>query len=263
MQSISRIKPSQILLNNSNSSMMQHKVDKQSKQQLKSMLDDFSQRFRYKSKRSETYVNTMNEVIIQFDNIPSSTLATITSHPFYNTIRNLLRDLLIDWNSTYKLYSNETFLLHNCVFLLNRLVNIVENVTPLTSWLLDPLFIKTIAICMNNIDQLLSKDTEKYNFKEFTHLLDLFDTYYQRLPSNLQNDDRFNRLFEATMNCLTYSKYYRKFRKLRPNAKSMTIKEEFFLIKCPSFLSSNHGRIFLFQTSLSNIHCFQVYNRIK
>jgi len=223
---------------------MQYNVDKMNKRQFQSMLDDFSKKFRYKSKRSITYVNTMNNVIIQFNDIPSSVLATITSHRFYNIIQHLIRDLLIDWNLFYKLNPDETFLLRNCVLLLNRLVNTVEDVTVFTSWLLEPLFINAIANCMSNIDELLSKDKEKYNFKQLTHLLDLFRTYYQRLPSNLQNDDRFNRLFEATMDCLVSSRYDRAFRKLKPNAESMTTKEIFFLIKCPSFLSSNHGRIF-------------------
>jgi hypothetical protein len=49
------------------------------------------------------------------------------------------------------------------------------------------------------------------------------------------------------MDCLISSRYDRIFRKLKSNAKSMTTEEKFFLIKCPSFLSSNHGRIFLFQ----------------
>jgi len=196
----------------------------------------------------------MNEVIKQFNGVPSSILATITSHKFYNTIRNLIRDLLIDWNSSYKLNPDETFLLRNCVLVLNRLVNIVEDVTVFTSWLLEPLFINAIVDCMSNIDQLLSKDKEKYNFKQLTRLLDLFCTYYRRLPSHLQNDDRFNRLFEATMDCLSSSRYDRTFRKLKPNAKSMTTEEKFFLIQCPSFLSSNHGRTFPFQIFILNIY---------
>jgi hypothetical protein len=225
---------------------MQYNVDKKCKQKFQSMLDDFSKNFRYKSKRSIIYVNTMNEIIIQFNDIPSSVLATITSHRFYNTIQHLIRDLLIDWNLSYKLNPDETFLLRNCVCLLNRLVNSVENITVFTSWLLDPLFINSIADCMSNIDQLLSNDKEKYNFKQLTRLLDLFRRYYQRLPSNFQNDDRFNRLFEATMDCLVSSRYDQTFRNLKPNAKSMTTEEKFFLIKCPSFLSANHGRTFFF-----------------
>jgi hypothetical protein len=138
------------------------------------MLNEFSKNFPYTSKRSITYVNTMNEVVRQFNDIPSSLLATITSHKFYNTIRNLIRDLMIDWNWCYKSYADETFLLRNCVLLLNRLVNIVDDVTVLTSWLLDPSFINAIADCMSNIDRLLSKDKDKHNFKQLTRLLDLF-----------------------------------------------------------------------------------------
>ncbi len=222
-------------------------MDKKSKRKFKSMLDDFSQTFHYQSKRSITYVNAMNEVIVQLNNVSLPLLATITSHKFYNTIQNLIKDLLIEWNFSYKLDPDETFLLRNCVLHLHRLVDTVEDVTVLSSWLLDPLLISAIADCMSNIDQLLSTDKEKHNFKQLTRLLDLFSIYHQRLPSNLQNDERFNRLLEATMDCLTSVKYDRIFRKLKPKTKSMTTEEKFFLIKCPSFLSSNHGNTCLFQ----------------
>jgi len=238
MQTTIGIKPSRSFPSKSDSSRFQRKF--------KSMLDDFSRKYPYKLRRSKSYVDTMNEVIEELNNIPYSTLATVPLHQFYNTIQNLIRDLLIDWHSTYQLNPEETFLLRNCVYHLNRLVNIVDDVTVLTLWLLDPLLINALANCMSNIDQLLSNDKEKNNFKQLSHLLDLFTTYYQRLPSNLQNTDDFQRLFEATMDCLVSSKYDQVFRKLKPKANSMTTKEYFFLIKCPLFITSNHGKIFFF-----------------
>lgn len=221
---------------------MEYIVDENSKRRLQLMLDDFSQKFPYKPKRSIPYLKTINEDLAQMKNIPSLLLASITSHKFYQILRNLTTDLLIKWNFSYKLNLDETFLLHNCILLLNRLVHYVKDVTSLSLWLLDPSFIKVTADCMRNIDQLLSKDQEKHRFKQLTRLLDLFSRYYQRLPSHLQNDQRFNRLFEAAMSCLTSSTYDRTFRQLSPHAKSMRTKEKIFLIQCPSFLSSKHGK---------------------
>ena len=249
MQMTTRLEPSRSLVAESNSSTLQRKF--------KYMLDDFSRKFPYNLKRSRAYVDAMNEVIGEINNVPSSTLATVTSHEFHNIIRNLVRDLLIDWDFAYHLNREETFLLRNCVRYLNRLVHTVEDVTVLTSWLFDTLLINAIANCMSDIDQLLSNDKEKHNFKQLFRLVDLFTTYYQRLPSNLQNTDGLERLFDATMDCLVSSKYDRIFRKLKPNAKSMTTKEIFFLIKCPSFLTSYHGRIFFSYIFILNIQFFR------
>jgi hypothetical protein len=185
--------------------------------------------------------------------IPSLLLVNITSHQFYKTLRNLITDLLIKWNYSYTLNFDETFLLRNSILILNRLVHHVKSVTSLSLWLLDPSFIKATADCMKNIDQLLSRDQDKHRFKQLTRLLDLFNGYYQRLPSYLQNDERFNCLFEATMSCLTSSTYDQTFRQLNPHAKSMRTKEKFFLIQCPLFLSSKHGKIFFLSLNLNSV----------
>jgi hypothetical protein len=74
----------------------------------------------------------------------------------------------------------------------------------------------------------------------------MFSIYYERLPLKLQNEHGLDRLFEATMDCLVSSNYDRAFRKLKPQTQSMTSEEKFFLIKCPSLISSHRGTRFLF-----------------
>jgi len=240
-QTVIKQDSTQSLLVKSNSSVNQQKINEENKRKLKSMLDNYVHKFRHKSKRTKLDVVVMNDIIEQINKIPSSTLASITSHKFYITIQKLIRDLLFDWYSSLKLNQDDTFLLRNCVLFLNRLVHSVEDVTVLTSWLLDSSLINTISDAINDINQLLIKDEEKHNFKQLIRLMDTFSTYYQQLPLEFKNYDQLNRLFQATMNCLISSNYDRIFRKLKPNAKSMTIEEKFFLIQCPAFLISYHN----------------------
>jgi hypothetical protein len=92
--------------------------------------------------------------------------------------------------------------------------------------------------------------------------LDLFSTYYQRLPLQLHNENGLYRLFEGTMDCLISSNYDRAFRRLKANTESMTTEQKFFLIKCPSFLSSYHGKIF-FRIKNILFYLSQESNQIK
>jgi len=223
---------------------------KTDKRELEYILDRSARKLRYKSKRSIDYVNKLNKILDQLNNIPSIILSDIPSHKFYITIRNIIRDLLMDWYSSKKLIDEEIYLLRNSILFFNRLVNIVNDITKLTTWLIDQLFIDSLAKCMSDIDRLLSNDKDERNFKQLTRLFDMFSTYYERLPLKLQNEHELDRLFEATMDCLVSSNYDRAFRKLKPQTKSMTRKQKFFLIKCPSFISSYRGKIFLFHLTI-------------
>jgi hypothetical protein len=216
------------------------------KRELEYMLDRSTRKLRYKSKRSIDYVNKFDKFLDEINSIPSMMLSDIPSHQFYITIRNLIRDILMDWYSSRKLIQEERYLLRNCILFLNRLVNIVHDITKLTSWLIDPSFLDALANCLSNIDRLLFPPKDKKTFKQLIRLFEMFSIYYERLPLKLQNEHGLDRLFEATMDCLVSSNYDRAFRKLKPQTQSMTSEEKFFLIKCPSLISSHRGTRFLF-----------------
>ena len=226
------------------SNWIEPNLPKSDKRELENLLDRSARKLRYKPKRTKDYVNKMNEVIEELNNISSKTLADMTSHKFYISIRNIIRDLLHDWYLSYKLTEEETYLLRNCILLFDRFVNIVNDVTKLTAWLIDPSLINSLTECMSDIDQLILHNKQKRNFKQLIRLLNVFSTYYQRLPLKLQDENGLHRLFEATMDCLVSSNYERAFRKLKANTQSMTSEQKFFLIKCPSFFSSYRGRFF-------------------
>jgi hypothetical protein len=203
--------------------------------ELKYFLDCSARNLRYKSKRTNNYVNKLNDTVDELNHIPSNILSEIGSHKFYIILRNLIRDLLNDW---YLLSNDEDDLLRNSILFFNRLVNIVNDITKLTSWLIEPLFINSFAQCLSNIDRF----KDKYYLKQLIRLFDMFSTYYERLPVKFTTEHVLDRLCEATMDCLVSSKYDRAFRKLKPNTQSMTREQKFFLIKCPSFISSYHGK---------------------
>ncbi|CAF1053487.1 unnamed protein product [Rotaria sp. Silwood1] len=211
------------------------------KRELEDLLNYSIRNLKYTSKRQTNYVNKMNETINILNSIPSFILSNITSHRFYISIRNIIRDILLDWYSSYILTQEEIYLLRNCIIFFYRLINSVKDITKLTSWLLDRSFINTLAKCMNDIDRLLYFDKENKIFEQLSNLFNIFSKVYRRLPSKLQYENEFYRLFEATMDCLISSNYDREFRKFKTNIQSMTIKQNFFLIQCPSFFTIYHG----------------------
>jgi hypothetical protein len=215
---------------------MQFEMDNE---ELEYILDRSARKLRYKPKRTINYVNKLTEVLDKLNSIPSIILSDIPSHKFYTIIRDIIRDLLMDWYASQKLIKEDMYLLRNCVLCFKRLVSIIDDVTKLTSWLIDPLFINSIAKCISDIDRLR-------NFKQLIRLFDVFNIYYEKLPLKLKNQHGLDRLFEATMDCLASSIYDRVFRKLKPNCKSMKREQTFFLISCPSFISSYRGKNFSF-----------------
>jgi hypothetical protein len=218
---------------------------KMDKQELEYILDRSARKLQYKSKRSINYVNKLNKVFDKLNSFSSMILSDIPSHKFYIIIRDIIRDLLMDWYLSRKLIEEEIYFLRNTIRFFKRLINIVDDITKLTSWLIDTLFINSLANCISDIDRLFYKNKDKRNFKQLTRLFDIFSTYYERLPLKLKNEHGLDRLFEATMDCLVSSNYDRTFRKLKPNTQCLKRKENFFLIKCPSFISSYRGNIFL------------------
>ena len=212
------------------------------KQELQARLDRFARKRRYKAKRSMAYVDKMNESIDELNDVPSSTLAELVAHPFYTVVRDLLRDLLLEWHSSLALNRDETYLLRTIVRLLGRLVKSATDVSLLGSWLADTSLIKALATCLSDIDRLLEKGNDENKFKSLTRLFDAFILYYRRLPSIAPDDPELNRLVESTMDCLVSSTYDRTFRKLKPEAASTTVAQRFFLIQCPSFLVSQQGQ---------------------
>ncbi|CAF0925458.1 unnamed protein product [Adineta steineri] len=216
-------------------------IMKTNKYDLEYLLDRSARKLRYKSKRTKEYVHKLNDVIIKLNGITFDTLVNIPSHIFYYSIRNIIRDLLLDWHFSSELTEEETYLLRNSILFFDRLVNIINDVTKLTLWLIEPSLINSLADCMSDIDQLLYDNRQKQNFKQLIRLFDIFNNYYQRLPVKFQNEDGLYALFKGTMDCLVSSKYERAFKKLKPDAESMTNEQKFFLIKCPSFFSSYRG----------------------
>ncbi|CAF1412820.1 unnamed protein product [Adineta ricciae] len=209
---------------------------------VKYFLDSSVRKLPYKPhKRTSRYVKKTTRIIKRLNEIPLEILLTIPSHEFYISSRNLLRDILDDWHSLMQLSEEEIDFVRNGVLLFKDLVDLIPDVSKLTSWLIDSSFVESVATCMSNIDQLLSKHENKQMFKQLTRLLSMFSVYYERLPSNAEDKDEFYRLFLATMNCLVSSNYERVFKKLKPYAKSMTREQKFFLIQCPSFLISYRG----------------------
>lgn len=194
------------------------------------------------SSETSNDLNNINEIINQLNNMPSIMLAKITSFESYNAIRNLIRDLFIRWHSSQELTQNETYLLQESIRFLNNLFNTVEDLTKFTSWLFKRSWIKAVANCMKDIDQLLIYDQEQQNLNQLSSLFDILITCYQQYPTKFRHEINFDRLFEASIDCLISLHYDRVFRKLKPKARSMTIEQTFFLIKCPSFFTIYHGK---------------------
>jgi len=203
------------------------------------LLNYSSRKLRYKQKRSDRYVRRCNDLLDKLNNFPTTSLSKIPTHPFYITLRNLIRDLFIDWFFAKDLTDNEILFLKKSIYFFHSIVYAISDINQINSWLLDSLFINSIADCFSHIDRLLYQYRSKTIFKQLIHLFDIFQQYIDRIQ--LVPSPKFDRFIESIMDCLLSSSYDRTFRKLKSTCQKMNTEQTFFLIKCPSLINSYHG----------------------
>ena len=209
---------------------------------LEYLLNRAARKLRYPSQRTQRYVTKLLDVLDRLNHFPPTILSRIPAHQFYTVLRDLLRDLFIEWHSSQRLSREDIYLLKAITLFFHHCLDATNDVLQLRPWLIERSFIQAFVKCLGNLDQLLVKEKAKRIFKQVMHLFDILSIFYQRLPKKTTEEDDLDSLFEGTMDCLMSFNYDRIFRQFPVDAPSMTSKERFFLLKCPSLIHSYRGK---------------------
>lgn len=205
-------------------------------------LNRAARRLQYSSQRTEDYVDKLIDILDRLNDFPPFVLSRKPSHQFYILLRDLLRDLFIEWHSSQTLSKEDIRLLKRIILFFDHCVDASNDVLQLKSWLIEQSFIQAFTKCLSDLDRLLANEKHKRIFKQVLHLFDVLSIFYQRLPRKTIEDDELDSLFEGTMDCLMSFNYDEIFRQFPVDAPLMRSKENFFLIKCPSLIHSYRGK---------------------
>ena len=178
--------------------------------------------------------------------VPSSTLSAVSQNDFFTLLRLPLIDFLQHWSRGGALSEVHLTIFHHITKLIELLIDNIGEDARLPLWLSDLTLLQTIAQCLVNI---ASSDTlllphNKHHFKYFTRLIDAYIDYQQRLIQPSSSDqDKLMPLIDPILRCLTSNHYIDTLNDMPVDQSSMSTKQKFFLVKCPTFLTSYTGSV--------------------
>lgn len=241
-------------------STIQRKAQRLDAQELSAILDDISRELNTTNLRSTTYLNSVNEIVKSLNTFLPPILPIISSNYFFILIRNTIRNLLQKLSQTKRLSGQEIYVLRNCILLLDHLVDELPDVSKVLYWITDVTFLDALADCLNRIDKILKKHSNRTAIKQIARLVNIFGMIQERLPLDLHRT-LFVRLLQPTINCLTSLNYIKFFENFQSNADSLTENQKLFLLKCPYFLTTYNGNYFLFRFAFSPFFFFFFFSR--
>ncbi|UJR21494.1 hypothetical protein I4U23_024578 [Adineta vaga] len=221
-------------------STIRNKANSLDAQNLSKILDDIVRELKSNVLASPSYLNSLNAVLLTLRFTLPPALISLGSHYFFVLIRNTIQVLLQQLLIKYQLNQLATYVLRNCVLLLEFLVENTKDVSKLLHWITNLAFIDTIANCLNHIERIAKINDSRRFIKQITRLLDIFNDIQARLPPD-EHNSLFARLLESVIRCLTSSTYVQIFSQLKPSSESTNPIEKLFLTKCPRFLATYNG----------------------
>ncbi|CAF0829826.1 unnamed protein product [Rotaria sp. Silwood1] len=172
-----------------------------------------------------------------------SILASVSQNKFFSVLQVSFIDILRRWCHLSSLPDLESFMFRSTTKIISIVINNIQNINYLPSWISDFTLLETIANCL--IDIAISAkfldDKNTRQLKIFTYLIQAYTDYQHLNDKNHSNKDMFLLLIDPIVQCLASSHYLTTFTTMSQEEKSMTTIEEFFLLKCPSFLTSYNG----------------------
>jgi len=228
--------------------IISEKAEVISSSELTNLLDEIFNEFANFQDQKQQLTN-LKDILVVLLSVRRRTLASITQHKFFTLLRKPLIQILQQWNNGSDLNEDEAITFRNITKLLKSLVKEITDVNLYPSWLSDSSLLDTIAVCFTNISKS-SKFFDKENEQEtksFISLLNTYDDYQKDLDSeNTSNQDKLVKLLDPILHCLTSHFYLDSFNQIQTGKESISRKAKFFLIKCPTFLTSYDGRFFYF-----------------
>jgi hypothetical protein len=186
------------------------------------------------------------DVITILIRVPKSILVSTVQNEFFSLLRIPLTDILHRWcRRLSPLSDNELFIFRSIAKIIRLLIKGTDDIKLIPSWLSDSTLLDAISNCLTNIATLgkFLHESNKSQLKSFTRLIDAYVIYQQRLnDEDHSHKDRLVQLLHPILHCLISSHFIHTFETMPKDAKSMTNIEKFFLVKCPTFLTSYNGK---------------------
>lgn len=208
--------------------------------ELSSILDDFVRELNSIAFHSAVYFSSINEIILTLNAISPSALLSLTSHYFFVLIRNTIQVTLQGLHINYQLSQLATYVLRNCILLLEYVVEEINDVSKLLHWITDLTLLDALGNCLHAIERIAESNESRLYIKQITRLLDIFIYIQEHLPEE-EHNSLFSRLLNPVIKCLTSTNYIYTFKDLKPNASTLNPQQKLLLVGCPHFLASYHG----------------------
>ncbi len=194
-----------------------------------------------------TKITNFREIIDALSRIPRSTLPLIGQHKFFTLLHLPFIQILQQWDNGTPLTEDESVMFKNMIKLSKPLLSEITDPNLYPPWLSDPVLLDAIAACFTDIlkfTRFFDKTSEREP-KSFLYLLEAYDDYQKDLNNDkTANPDKLVQLLPPIIKCLTSQFYIDSFNSIESSKGSMSKKDKFFLIKCPTFLTNYNG-IFL------------------
>lgn len=225
-------------------STIERKGDRLSMADFVGILNDFVRLLSKKKLRSSTFIDTMNQVMHTLISSPPSALRTVAPHDFFVFVRDNIQEFLQKTLRTNDhFHEEELHLFRNNVRFMERFVESSTNLADHRSWLTDRSFVQTFAKSLDQVKRVIKLDPTERLLKQIVRLLNIFTELQTRVPSSNQKG-ALAPLFEPVVKCLMSRSYWKTFQSLQSGSSTLSTNEKFFLVRCPHFFTSYHGKIY-------------------
>ncbi|CAF0722602.1 unnamed protein product [Adineta ricciae] len=228
------------LLIDAHCSTVQHKGVHIDSHELSSILDDFVRELNATAFHSAVYFSSINEIVLALNAASPPALLSLTSHYFFVLVRNTIQVTLQGLHVNYQLSQLATYVLRNCILLLEYMVEEVNDVSKLLHWITDLTLLDALGNCLHTIERIAESNESRLYIKQITRLLDIFIYIQEHLPED-EHNSLFSRLLNPVIKCLTSANYVHAFKDLKPNTSTLNPYQKLLLVGCPHFLASYHG----------------------
>ncbi|CAM4836539.1 unnamed protein product [Rotaria magnacalcarata] len=234
-----------VRLTNLNNSINGKDPKAMSKSELKKLLNSVVHEFnQVDDKYKEESLPIIANCIIKIGGVQEATLLSVLQHPFVSSLQAPFIDLLHRWRNSSSISDGKAVVFRAVVKLIEKLVKSTGDTKVLPSWLFDSTFLSAIADCLTDIATSRKYFDEQHRLllKRFTGLIGVYTDCQLRWNDNNNNDkDKLVILLGPIIQCLTSSHYAHIFTNTAQKKTKMTIIENFYLLRCPSFLISYNG----------------------
>lgn len=195
-------------------------------------------------KNREENLPLIAECIVKISRVDRPILTSVSRNYFFTLTQTLFIDILKRWLKNSSLDNIDLFTFRALVKFVKKLVKGTDNVKLFPAWLSDEKFLDIVADCLNELaaSKKLFEGANTSALKSFITLMKTYNDYQDLLSDDeSSNNDKLKVLVNPIVKCLKSSNYVDTFTNVGKDKKTKHA-EKFFLIRCPSFFTSYHGK---------------------